>query len=396
MSQVELQDIVGQDRAVGRLRQYMRGGRMPHAFLFAGPDGVGRRTTAIALAKVLLCSASHVQAGPQKPLAGPEKLPAGLEDVQAGPEPVACGQCEDCRMISAGSHPDFHLVYKELARYHDDARVRDRVMQGLGIDVIRKFLISPAGRAAARGRGKVFVVLEAELMSSAAQNALLKTLEEPPDGVKIILVCARPDALLPTTLSRCAMVRFGPLPKAFITEKLAAAGMDDRQAAFWAAFTDGAIGQAIDLSGKGMYDIKREFIDKLAKLPAGGDVELAQQFVKATDKLAAAAVAETKKTQGADLSKRLASRRAAGAMLALVSGAYRDALTLATGCDRPIANADQLPAVQALAERFDPGRLAEIIDSLSRFEKLLWRNVNPQLVWDNVVITCASGRGMAV
>ena len=104
-------------------------------------------------------------------------------------------------MMAAGSHPDFQMVYKELAQYHDELSVRLRVMQDLGIDVIRSFLIYPAYRAGNRGRGKVFVVLEAELMSFPAQNALLKTLEEPPAGVRIILITSRPDSIVSVSVT---------------------------------------------------------------------------------------------------------------------------------------------------------------------------------------------------
>jgi len=369
----EFKDISGQEKAVSKLRSYLQSGRMPHAFLFAGPAGVGRRTTAVALARMLLCSSAD---------------PARAED--------ACGQCEDCRMMDARSHPDLHVIYKELARYHEDPDVRSRVMQDLGIDVVRSFLIAPAGRSSARGKGKVFIVLEAELMSTPAQNALLKTLEEPPAGTTIILICSRPDQLLPTTLSRCAMVRFALLPHRFVADKLIETGLEERQAEFWAGFTDGSIGRALKLAKQGMYEVKRGLVDSLAGLSAAGDAELSDRLTKATDKLAAQAVAEAKKSDGAELSKKLASRRAAGAMLELIASAYRDAIWLATGADRQLTNADQSEAIEALAGKFQPAQLAEIIESLNRFERLLWRNVNPRIVWDNVVITCATAAPLEV
>ena len=369
----ELHDIIGQDEAVARLRGYLHSGRMPHAFLFAGPAGVGRRTTAVALARLLLC-----------------------EGAASADAEEACGQCEGCRMMDAGSHPDFHMIYKELARYHEDPQVRSRVMQELGIDVVRRFLIAPAGMSSARGQGKVFVVLEAELLSIPAQNALLKTLEEPPAGTIIILICSRPDQLLPTTLSRCAMVRFRLLPRQFVAGKVTEAGIGKTEAEFWAAFTDGSLGRALKLAQQGMYQVTRELLDSLAGLSAAGDAELGDQLAKATDSLAAQTVAEARKADGAELSKMLATRRAAGAMLELIASAYRDAISLATGTDRQITNADQSASIKTLAARFQPAQLAEIIESLSRFEQLLWRNVNPRIVWDNVVIACATAAPLEV
>lgn len=372
---IDLPDIVGQDEAIGRLQGNLAAERMPHAFIFAGPAGVGRRTTAMALAKMLLCY------DPQT-------------DPSAGR--LACGKCDACTMFDADTHPDFHLIYKELARFHDDPAVRGRVMQSLGIPVIRQFLLAPVGRVSTCGRGKVFVVLEAELLNASAQNALLKTLEEPPSGVTIILICRQPEQLLPTTRSRCSLIRFGPLPEKFVTGKLIEEGLDEREAAFWSAFTGGAIGRALQLAGAGLYPVKRDLIDRLANLGRGGDAQLGEHLAKTTDDLANEAVKQAKKDDGAELSKNLATRRATGAMLELIAGAYRDALFLATGTDRPMVNADQRPAVETLAERFEPVELAEMLEQLSRLEQLLWRNVSAKVIWDNVVITCASAAFLGV
>ena len=163
--------------------------------------------------------------------------------------------------------------------------------------------------------------------------------------------------------------------------------------ASWAAFTSGSLGRAMTLDRRGMYEMKLDVLGKLASLPPAGDSVLGAELSTMADKLAAAEIAEVKQDEGAELAKTLASRRAAGAMLELIAGAFRDAMALATNSDRPLAYGDQLEALRAIAGRFAPTQLARIIEYLSRFEQLLWRNVNPKLVWDNVVITCASGRG---
>ena len=376
----ELLDIVGQDAAITQLQRGLTGTRRPHAYLFAGPAGVGRRTTAVALARTLLCEAPAKRSNDDR-LAEFRKNAALVQ---------ACGTCASCRMMDAGTHPDFHLVYKELARYHEDSEVRNRVMQGLGIQVIRRFLIDPAGRRAARGRGKVFVVRESELMSPEAQNALLKTLEEPPEGVRIVLICRHVERMLPTTRSRCWTVRFGPLPRPFVRDKLVDAGVAEAEAAFWSAFTDGSVGRALKLAEQGMYDVKRDLLERLAGLAEGGEGELADHLIKTTDRLADQAVAESKEADGAQLARTLALRRGVGVTLELIASAFRDALTAATGARRDLVHADQQPAVAALAGRFDATRLAEVLEQLARYEQLLWRNVNPKTVWDNVAITCAS------
>jgi DNA polymerase-3 subunit delta' len=361
---IRVQDIVGQDGAIEQLMRGLTGSRRHHAWLFVGPEGVGRRTTAEAMAQSLLCG-------------------------QPADNGTACGQCDDCRLFEAGTHPDFHAVYKELARFHDDAGVRNRVMQELSIDVIRQFLIVPANQGASRNRGKVFVVRQAELMSIAAQNALLKTLEEPPAGVTIILLVERLERLLATTQSRCALVRFGPLPIPFVHERLIAADVPEPQATFWARFAGGSLGTALRYADGELYAIKVELLESLARLSPGGDGDLAETLVKQTDNLASQAVAQAKKVDGATLAKTLASRQAAGTMLQLIASIYRDAITAAAGANRPLIHVDQAPAIDALAERFTLTQLADILDQLSRLEQMLWQNVNPKLVWDNVVITCS-------
>jgi DNA polymerase-3 subunit delta' len=381
-----LLDIVGQDEALCRLQQALTGQRLPHAFLFAGPAGVGRRTTAAALARLLLCHAPAT-----RPNDG--RLDR-LDDDFALRQ--ACGTCRSCALFEAGTHNDLQWVYKELGHYHEDQKVRGRKMQELSIDVIRTFLIAPAGRAAVGGRGKVFVVLEADLMSSPAQNALLKTLEEPPGGVTIILVAERPEDLLPTTRSRCALVRFGRLPGDFVRSRLAEANVPAAEARFWAAFTGGSLGRSLRLSARGLYAVKTEIVGDVAALDPAGDAALGVKLTKITEKLAAAEVAEAKKLTQTDLAQTLASRRAVGLMLELLASAFRDALTIAVGADRPLVHADQADEVSRIAGRLDATRLAEVVDQIARYEHLLWRNASPKVIWDNLVITCASAAPLSV
>src|SRR5687768_7537167 len=160
-------DIFGQDAAIDFLRRALHADRLPHALIFTGPAGVGKGTTASALAKLFLC---------EKPR-----------------DDSPCGKCDSCRVFDAGNHPDFHFVYRQLIRLDKEtSKARD-----LSIDVVRDFVIGPAGRKTVMGRGKAFVLKEADLMNAAAQNALLKTLEEPLGRTLIILLTDQPAALLP-------------------------------------------------------------------------------------------------------------------------------------------------------------------------------------------------------
>lgn len=378
--------IVGQDRAVAWLQRGLLRGQLHHGLLFAGPEGVGRQTTARALAATLLCHQPAGQGG-----AGPTD---GSPSAGEGLRP--CGACQACRLVAAGSHPDLHPVYKELARYHDDPAVRNRVMQDLGIGVIRQFLLAPAASAATMQRGKVFIVRDAELMSVAAQNALLKTLEEPPPGVTIVLLTQRAEQLLPTTRSRCALLRFLLLGREFVVARLTAAGVDSQQARFWSAFTDGSLGRAQRLAEGGLYELKCEIVDRIGRLDPAGDTELGEYLAAESEKLAKAAVKAAKAADGSELSMRLATRQALAVMLQILSSLMRDAMDAATGCPREPVHADQVDAVAAVADRLGAERLAEAIEQLAEYERLLWRNANAKVIWDNVVITCASAAPLRV
>ncbi|MBT3278481.1 MAG: hypothetical protein HN370_03805 [Phycisphaerales bacterium] len=372
-------DIVGQDAVLSRLQRNLAAERLHHGFLFSGMRGIGRRTTAEALAKLLLCENRQIA-----PNAGRVSYLTDDELLE-----LPCDECESCTLMEAGTHTDYHYVYKELAQYHDDADVRQRKMQMLSLPVVKQFLLDPADRAPSRGVGKVFVIREAELMSLDAQNAFLKTLEEPPPGVTMILLTQKAENLLPTTRSRCSAFRFAPLPEPFVISKLLDGEIPGREATFWARYTGGSIGLGLEMSAAGMYEIKCGMIEDLAALGAGRS-GFGDAWAKTTDVLAEAEVSRAKKESGANLSKAVASRRAASGMLLLLASAHLDAITMATGMDRPLVHDDQKAEISSIAGRLSQTQLAEIIEQLSRYEQLLWRNVSAKIVWENVALTCQS------
>jgi len=384
---LDFSDICHQQSAIDRIQQSLRSGRLPHAMLFAGPSGVGKRTTALALGRTLLCqSPGTFQRADLASASRGERKGALLQ---------ACGGCESCRLVAAQTHPDLHVIHKELVRYHPDKVVQGRKMQDLGIDVIRHFLIGPAWKCSAMKRGKVFVVLDADLMSDEAQNALLKTLEEPPPLVRIILITQQAEALLATTLSRCWLVRFSPLPRSFVSDRLIGQGVPPQEAHFWAGYTDGSLGQASRLHESGLYEVKRELADSLANLPACGRVELAEELRNLADKLSDQAVGRAKREFSVELAESVAGRHASAMLIQLIASLYRDAMLTAAGSSGPICNSDQPRQVNALAGRFAPRELVKIINQLAAYETMLWRNVNQRLLWDNIAITCASAAPLA-
>jgi DNA polymerase-3 subunit delta' len=162
-----LHEIAGHQQIVQTLMNTVSSGHVVHAYLFAGPAGVGKETTARAFARALLCS---------QPVAGD-----------------ACGFCRDCRQVESYNHPDLYTIEPAGA--------------SIKIEQVRGMLRRIPYRSYQGGR-KVFLIRQAELMTADAANCLLKTLEEPPGDTVIILISEQPQSLLPTILSRCQQCNF--------------------------------------------------------------------------------------------------------------------------------------------------------------------------------------------
>jgi len=208
-----LSQIRGQDGAVALLRQALGRRTLHHALLFVGPEGVGKRTTAIALAARLLCR-------------------EGTEE--------ACGRCAACAQVAARSHADFRSV----GFFFDEKKkeLRDHTL----IEQVREVQLFLAGQALGGGR-KVVIFEEAHGLTEDAQNALLKTLEEPPRGSLIVLVCHNSSRLLPTVRSRCQRLTFVPLEASVVEAVLRDRfGTPAADARFLSLHSDGSLAFAAD------------------------------------------------------------------------------------------------------------------------------------------------------
>jgi DNA polymerase-3 subunit delta' len=242
-------DILGQDWVVDHLKTASRRGRLSHAYLFLGPDGVGKASTARALAAALNCEAP-------------------------GEDGDACGSCPSCRRISAGTHPDFLVVSPKEAKIQ------------IEIEEIRE-LRRLTGYPPLGGGWRVILIKPAEALTAhneAAANALLKTLEEPPERHLLVLTARGEADLLPTIVSRCHKLAFAPLPSALIIRELQRRrSLPRSQAALVAALSGGSLGRALVLDPEELVRQRDQVLADLAQLhlgSAGAVLDWAQRLSK--------------------------------------------------------------------------------------------------------------------
>lgn len=373
-------EVQHQPRAHRIIQRALASHRMPHAYLFAGPEGVGRELMAMRLAQILLCG-SPVQTALPAELSG-ESTPGGLS---GGTD--ACGQCDDCRLVQAGTHPDLFLIHRQLNREHPDSQIRKQKALQIGVEIIRHFVIDRVVRRPMRGRAKVFIIREAERMSDSAQNSLLKTLEEPPPDTFLILLTSALDRMLPTTKSRCQPVFFQPLPPDFVASRLADLRPDrsQQEQIYVARHSGGSLGTALRLMDDGLFEMKRAWGDRLIELmrpPRGfAPHALAQAFLtdaKAIGKLAA--------ERDPDISDTDATRAGIQALLATLGAFYQDAQRLVAGAAVEPTNADQPQTIETLAATPSPRRLVAALQQIAQADWAIGRNAAIELTMETMFI----------
>ncbi len=236
-----------QRQAWQQLLQSRRDGRIAHALLFAGAAGTGKSLLARQFAYSLLCS-------------------------QPDESGLACGQCRECRLLEAGTHPDFHLVAPEEGS------------KNIRIDAIRQ-LQEESALVVGEGRSRVFLLDPAEAMGTAAANALLKTLEEPPPGVHLLLVTSRPEQLPVTIRSRCQQLPLRQPPeKEALAWLLEQRGLEADRAAWLLQLAGGGPVAARALLDSGAEHQYRDFLQALGDLARGeaNPSRVAESWLSAT------------------------------------------------------------------------------------------------------------------
>lgn len=218
--------IIGHDRQKDILRQALNNQRIAHAYLFEGPEGVGKRLVALALARTLLCQTGS-----------------------------GCGDCAACRKVDHNNHPDVHFLDA------DGATIKIDQVRGLQ----RELALRPL-----EGQHKICLIDGADLFNPAAANALLKTLEEPQPNTLMILLSSRPESLLSTIRSRCQRLPFQKLPKQRLAEILSQRlDLSETEAAILAALSDGSFKKALGQNRELYLERRRDLIRDISALSSG-------------------------------------------------------------------------------------------------------------------------------
>jgi DNA polymerase-3 subunit delta' len=348
---IRFEDVLGQRPAVSLLGRMLDRGRVPQALLFQGPEGVGKGSIARSFAAALLCES---------------------------PEPQACGGCATCRLVEGGAHPDLLIVARLPRKGTPSARAPDSppapgdLRSFVLVDQIRE--LSRVASLTPRHRSRRLIIVDpADRMNQEAQNALLKTLEEPPERCVLLLVAARPQLLLPTVRSRCFAVSFGPLRPAELARLLRARGLSEKEAVARAALAEGRPGKALGL------DLK----DLLARREAV--LETLETLTGSPPAAAASVPALAAEIAGRDEATLLAG-------LELLEALLRDAAMCASGAQGfALAHSDLADRLEPIGRSLTANRIALLLSVLENLRYDLRLNLNRLLVAESLLAAIAGG-----
>lgn len=323
-------DILGHQKQVEVLKTALVGNRLHHAYLFVGPDGVGKRTVALSLALAIHCT-------------------RGDHD--------SCGQCENCLRIRDGNHPDVRVIGPEATKREitiQQMRDLQRLLE------FRSF----------SGKKKVAIINPAHQMNYHAQNSLLKTLEDPPGDALIILVANSTGSLLSTVLSRCLRLYFTFLPAEEVAGFLVRQqGTPPDQATILAMLAGGSLGAALACDAGELLDERNQWIERFSSLSREdyrGVVSLAEEMAR--------------------------DREKALRFLQWIREWYRDILIQqTTGSAGEIKNSDLVHKIRDAAAKHSLNHTLSVLSQMGGVAGKLQRNYNRRLVLEDFFIRVVAG-----
>ncbi len=363
------ENILGQPRVRDFLRTSVKGGRVTHAYLFVGPSGSNKTMAAYALAQALMC-------------------PKGPD----GPRGGQCGACDACGRIMRKKHPDVH--------YYAPAGVN-----GYLVEQVRE-IVADTALAPIMANKKVYILDRVDLLGTSAANAFLKTLEEPPSDVVLILLGRTRESVLPTILSRCQVVPFRHIPAseaAGIIRQNTGAPIEQARMAIEAC--GGSITRAIEFlrsSGNERLAFRSFVLQVMASLARADDWDVLRWARELVEKAKAplddvVAEQEAELAENADFLQKSAIRqiearnkRQIGAKTteflrqthAIMGSWLRDVLMVRAGAPELVVNVDARQAIEAAAACADEARLYEGLRAVDRADQAIAYNISPETCMD--------------
>lgn len=322
---MDFNSVIGQTEVKGILKRAMSEERVGHAYIFSGPAGIGKKTIARIFAGLLLCEDPH--------------------------DGATCGKCKACLLYQSGSNPDCHIINTEEA--------------SIGVDLIREIQADVAIKPM-YSRRKVYVIEDAVKMTDQAQNCLLKTFEEPPSYVVVILLTTNYESLLETIRSRAQRLNF----RRYTYEQVCQAvtencnsGSDIVELA--AGYSDGNIGMALELAGSAEFARLRDLIFSRLAGVAKGKIDDVLEFTKLLEEY----------------------KDSTELLLDIMLLYYRDLLVMCeTGNENMLINSDKKDMICNNARMYFGQRVIDSISAVEAARRALKQNANYQLVIDDLLI----------
>ena len=319
---MRLTGVLGQKRALDQLSAELQAGRLAHAYLFVGPTGCGRGTTARALFMAANCQEQEGE--------------------------VPCGRCGSCHRLLAGTHEDFVVL----------APPEEALSSQIKVEAVRE-VIRTLGYAPFGGGIRMVLFRGAEHLNPYSANALLKVLEEPPPGNILVLTVQDTRAILPTLVSRCRRVNFSPLDGQLIAQELERRGVAPAAAQLKAALSGGSLGRALELDEKELDQELGQLVGRLqSREGPAGDWRFAEELMR--------------RFRGP---KRI-DRQGLARALDLLALYFRDAAVAAAG--RP--QAALLPPESAPPSGWDLDSALEGFTQVRAAQERILMNASPELV----------------
>jgi DNA polymerase-3 subunit delta' len=319
-------NITGHEWAVDMLKKHIVRGTTRHAYLFAGPPGVGRRTLALRFAQALNCT-TPLEAG------------------------VPCGTCRDCKQIESMKHADLTIVESES----DGGILKvDQIREARKLLALKPF----------QSKYRVALFLRFQEANDNAANALLKSLEEAPSYAVLILTADNPEQLLPTIVSRCEVLRLRPLGVEEVQRELEDRGLENSRAKLIAHISGGRMGYALRLiENDSLLEKREERLNDLLTLVSASRVE---KF-KYADQLAK-------------------DKEAMRQTIAFWLSYWRDVMLRASQAATPLVNVDRNVEIEDIAGQMDLSSARRAVRRLEQGLEQLDRNVNPRLLAEALLL----------